>query len=81
MDEAKNHKFGSFCFEELEPAKTLEIVATEVIEPHVEAGETVDCSQKSRKRNECNNEVTKNFKEKTKTQVEDSELSEYLQDS
>ena len=42
VDEAKDHEFGSYCFEELEPTKTLEIVATEVIEPKVEAGETVD---------------------------------------
>ena len=83
-DEAKDHKFGSYCFEELEAAKTLEIVATEVIELQVEAGETVDCSQKSwklSKRNGNNDEVRQSFKEKTETQADDSEFSEYSQSS
>ena len=81
-DEAKDHKFGSYCFEELEPAKTLETAATEVIEPQVEAGGTVDCSQKSRKlsrRNEGNDEARKSFKERTKTQAESSKFIEYSQ--
>ena len=84
VDEAKDHEFGSYCFEELEPTKPLEIVATEVIEPQVEAGETVDSSQKSRKltkTNECNDKVTKSTEEKTKMRVEGSKFSEYLQNS
>ena len=48
-DEPKDHEFGSYCFEELEPAKILETVATEVIELQVRTGKTVDCSQKSQK--------------------------------
>ena len=32
-EEAEGHEFGSYCFEELKPAKVLEIVSTEVIEP------------------------------------------------
>ena len=61
MEEAKNHEFRSYCFEELEPAKTLETVATEVIELQVQASKTVDCSQKSRKlakKEEGNGEIT-----------------------
>ena len=46
IEEARNHEFGSYCFEELEPAKTLETVATEVIEPQVQPSEAVDCLQK-----------------------------------
>ena len=30
-DEPKDHEFGSYCFEELEPAKVLETVSTEII--------------------------------------------------
>ena len=83
-DEAKDHEFGSYCFEELESAKTLETVTTEVIEPQVEAGKTVDCLQKLQKlskRNEGNDEVRKSFKEKTKTQAGGSEFSKYSQNS
>ena len=83
-DEAKDEEFESYCFEELEPAKTLEIVATEVIELQVEAGETVHSSQiswKLTKTNECKEEVTDSNKEKTKTPVEGSEFSKYLQNS
>ena len=35
QDELADHEFGSFCFEELEPAKVLEIISTEVIEPQM----------------------------------------------
>ena len=31
-DEPQGHKFGSYCFEDLQPTKVLEIVNTEVIE-------------------------------------------------
>ena len=46
---SRDHEFGSYCFEELEPVKTLETVATEIIEQQVQASKTVDCSQKSPK--------------------------------
>ena len=83
-DEPKDHEFRSYCFEELEPAKILQTVATEVIEPQVRIGETVDCSQKLRKLpkiNEDSNGVTESRKENIKTQVEGSEFSEYSQNS
>ena len=33
IEEPTDHEFGSYCFEELEPAKVLEVVVTEVIKP------------------------------------------------
>ena len=81
-DEPKDHEFGSYCFEELEPAKILETVATEVIEPHVRTGELIDCSQKLQKLtkvNGCNEEVTEIRKEMTRMQEETSEFSKYSQ--
>ena len=83
-NEPKDHEFGSYCFEELEPAKILETVATEVIELQVRTGEPVDCSQKLRKLPKINGhreEVTESSKEMTRTQVEGSELNEYSQNS
>ena len=83
-DEPKDHEFGSYCFEELEPAKILETVATEVIEPQVRTGEMVDCSQKSQKLpkiNGCREGVRESSKEMTRTQVEGSEFSKYSQNS
>ena len=83
-DESKDHEFRSYCFKELEPAKILETVATEVIESHMRTGELVDCLQKSwklTKVNECNKEVTESSKEMTRTQVEGSESGKYSQNS
>ena len=45
--EAEGHKFGSYCFEELEPAKVSETVLTEVIEPQERNSKTVGCSLNS----------------------------------
>ena len=83
-EEVKNHEFGSYCFEELEPAKALETVATEVIESQAQVSETVDCSQKLRKpteKGDGNEEITEGFTEQTKAQADDSEFSEYSQNS
>ena len=30
-DEPQGHEFGSYCFEDLQPAKVLEVISTEVI--------------------------------------------------
>ena len=46
-DEPKDHKFGSYCFEELEPAKVLETVSTEVNEPQEVSSEDLKCPLKS----------------------------------
>ena len=48
-DEPPGHEFGSYCFEELQPAKVLEIVNTEVIELLEEYSEDRKHSQNSRK--------------------------------
>ena len=46
-DEPKDHEFGSYCFEELEPAKVFEKISTEVIETQAVASEGVECSLES----------------------------------
>ena len=43
-DEPKNHEFGSYCFEELEPAKVMEAISTEVIEMQVVTSKLVEHS-------------------------------------
>ena len=48
-DEPPGHEFGSYCFEELQPAKVLEIVNTEVIESVEECSEERKHSRDSRK--------------------------------
>ena len=45
--EAEGHKFGSYCFEELKPAKVLETISTEVIQLQGRSSETVECSLNS----------------------------------
>ena len=47
--EPNDQEFGSYCFEELEPAKVLEIISTEVIELKPGSSKDPECSQKSRK--------------------------------
>ena len=42
-DKPKDHEFGSYCFEELEPAKVLVIVSTEVIEVQVVTNKDRKC--------------------------------------
>ena len=32
IDEPQGHEFGSYCFKDLQPAKVLEVISTEVIE-------------------------------------------------
>ena len=44
-DEPKDHEFGSYCFEKLEPAKVLEEVSTEVTEQQVGGSESSEQSQ------------------------------------
>ena len=83
-DEPKDHKFGSYCFEELEPAKILETIATEVIELQLRTSKPEDCSQKSQnllKMNRHTKEPVESTKEMTEMIVEGSELSEHSQNS
>ena len=46
-DEPKDHKFESYCFEELDPAKVLEVISTETIEMQAVTSKGVECSLKS----------------------------------
>ena len=46
--EPDDQEFGSYCFEELEPAKVMETISTEVIEL-TDGSEDSKCLQKSRK--------------------------------
>ena len=51
-DEPKDYEFGSYCFEELEPAKVMELISTEVIETQAVSSEVVECLLKLQKANE-----------------------------
>ena len=83
-DEPKNPEFGSYCFKELEPAKKLQVVSTEIIESQVRTSKKVDCSQKLQKLSKIDgssNGVTGNNKEKARTHAEGSKFSEHSQNS
>ena len=43
-DEPADHEFGSYCLEEVEPAKVLETVSVEVIEMQEVTSEGIECS-------------------------------------
>ena len=73
--EPDDQEFGSYCFEELEPAKVMEKVSTEVIEL-TDKSEFPNDSQKSRKSLEKSGE--KGTDEKN-TQHADSEFQEHSQ--
>ena len=47
--EPDDQDFGSYCFEELEPAKVMETISTEVIEL-TDGSEYSNCSKKNRER-------------------------------
>ena len=60
------------------------MVATEVIEWQMQVGETVDCPQKSQKpteKSDGNEEIAEGFVEQTEAQADDSEFSDYSQNS
>ena len=77
--EPDNQEFGSYCFEELEPAKMMEKVSTEVIEL-TDNSEFPNDSQKSRKPLEKSG-VKENSTDKKKTQDVNSEFQEDSQNS
>ena len=58
-DEPKDYEFGSYCFEELEPAKVFEKISTEVIEAQAVSSEGVECLLKSRESPEIDGVVLK----------------------
>ena len=77
--EPDDQEFGSYCFEELEPAKVMEKVSMEVIELK-ENSEFSNDSEKSRKQLEKPG-VKENSTEEKKTQDVNSEFREHSQNS
>ena len=77
--EPDDHEFSSYCFEELEPAKVMKKVSTEVIEL-TDNSEYQNDSQESRKSQEKPGENEISIEEK-KTQNFNSEFPEHSQNS
>ena len=75
--EPDDHEFGSYCFEELEPARVMEKISTEVIELNDSSKFTND-SQESRKPLKKPGE-NENSTEEKKMQDADSEFPEHSQ--
>ena len=72
-----DQEFGSYCFEELEPAKVMETISTEVIEL-TDTSKYPNDSQKSRKQLEKPG-VKRNSTDKKKTKDTNSEFQEHSQ--
>ena len=77
--EPVDQEFGSYCFEELDPAKVMETVSREVIELN-NSSEYLDDSQKSQKQLEKPG-VKENSTEEKKMQDINSEFQEHSQNS
>ena len=77
--EPDDQEFGSYCFEELEPAKVMETISMEVIEL-TDSSEDSKCSQKSQKSLDKQG-VMKTSTDKNKTQGANSEFQEHSQTS
>ena len=77
--EPDDQEFGSYCFEELEPAKVMEIVSTEVIEL-TDSSKYLNDLQKSRKQLEKPG-VKRNSMDKKKMQDANSEVQEHSHNS
>ena len=75
--EPDDQEFGSYCFEELEPAKVMEKVSTEVIELN-DNSELPNDSQELRKSLE-KPDVKENSTDEKNTQDADSEFQEHSQ--
>ena len=83
-DEPEGHEFGSYCFEDLQPAKVLEVINTEVIELKEVNSEDEEHSLKSRKPLEVKNiESTQKLKtqHEQQSQASDSKSGEDSQNS
>ena len=65
IDEPQGHEFGSYCFKDLQPAKVLEVISTEVIEL-----KEVNCEDEEHSLKLCKLLEVKNIEstEKLKTQ-------------
>ena len=79
VKEPDDQEFGSYCFEELEPAKVMETISTEVIEL-TDTSKYRNDSQKSQKPLEKPG-VKRNSTGKKKTQDANSEFQEHSQNS
>ena len=77
--EPDDQEFGSYCFEELEPAKVMETISMEVIEL-TDGSEDSKCSQKLRKPLEKQG-VIKNSTDEKKTHDANSEFQEHSYNS
>ena len=77
--EPDDQEFGSYCFEDLEPAKVMKKISTEVIEL-TDSSEYPNNSQKSQKTLEKPG-VKRNSTEEEKTQEANSEFAEHSQNS
>ena len=77
--EPDDQEFSSYCFEELEPAKVMERISTEVIEL-IDSSEYPNDSQESRKSREKPG-VKGNSTDEKKMQDADSEFQEHSQNS
>ena len=75
--EPEDQEFGSYCFEELEPAKVMETVSTEVIEL-TDSNKYPNDSQKSRKQREKPG-VKRNNTDEKETQDASSKFQEHSQ--
>ena len=75
--EPEDQAFGSYCFEELEPAKVMETISMEVIEV-TDSSKDSKCSQKSRKTLDKQG-VMKTVSDKKKTHDANSEFQEHCQ--
>ena len=75
--EPDDQEFGSYCFEELEPAKVMETISTEVIEL-TDSSEDSKCLEKSRKSLDKQG-VTKTSTDENKTHGANSEFQEHSQ--
>ena len=75
VKEPDDQEFGSYCFKELEPAKVMETISTEVIEL-TDSSEDSKGSQKSWKTLEKEG-VKSNSTDEMKTQGASSEFPEY----
>ena len=76
--EADDQEFGSYCFEELEPAKVMETVSMEVIEL-TDGSEDSKCLQKSQKPLEKQGIIKNAHTDEKKMQDANSEFPEHSQ--
>ena len=80
LKEPDDQEFGSYCFEELEPAKVLEKISTEVFELTDGSKDSKD-SQKSRKPPEKQVVIRNDDTDEKKMQDANSEFQEHSQNS